>query len=44
MGHTSTAQQQRKASGDLLSGPEHARRTAYTIPEEYLYYSLGLIR
>lgn len=43
MGHTST--QQGKASGDLLSGPEHARSTAYnTIPEEHLYYSLGLSR
>lgn len=47
MGHTSTsaAQQQGKASGDLLSGPEHVRSTAYNIiPEEHLYYSLGLIR
>lgn len=47
MGHASTsgAQQQGKASEDLLSGPERARSTPYnTVPEEHLYYSLGLIR
>lgn len=47
MRHTSTsaAQQQGKASGDLLSDPEHACSTAYnTIPEEHLYYSRSLIR
>lgn len=47
MGHASmsAAQQQGKASGDLLSGPERARSTPYnTVPEEHLYCSLGLIR
>lgn len=48
MGHASVsaaAQQQGEASGNLLSGPDHACSTAYnTVPEEHLYYSLCLIR